>query len=54
MENSWKRKVEEAEAKAKEAEERNIETARKLKNDGIPVGLIEKYTGIDSRIIETL
>ena len=82
MENSWKRKVElaeakveqaeakvelaeaeiklaeakveQAEAKTREAEEKNIESARKMKNDGMPVELIEKYTGLSARDIEAL
>jgi len=57
---AWKdqlRKVEEAEAKAEEAiikaEESKIETAKKMKKDGMAVELIVKYTGLSIKEIES-
>ena len=48
-------KAEEAEAKAKaKAEQQKIDTARKMKADGLPFELIAKYTGITIKEIETL
>ena len=48
-------KAEEAEAKAKaKAEQQKIDTARKMKADGLPFELIAKYTGITIKEIEAL
>jgi len=61
-------KVEEAEAKAEqfkvEAEElkaeaeklkaRHLESARRMKADGVPLSLIEKYTGLSAKDLEAL
>ena len=50
-----KAKAEEAEAKAKaKAEQQKIDTARKMKADGLPFELIAKYTGITIKEIEAL
>ena len=58
-EEEAKRKEEEAkrkeeEAKRKEAEAKNLDIARKMKQDGMPLELIEKYTGLTAQDIETL
>ena len=46
--------MEEAEAKASEAEARVIESALKMIADGMPENLIAKYTGLTVEEIEAL
>ena len=51
-------KLEQAKAEAEEAKaklkQKDIDTARKMKSDGMPVELIAKYTGLTAEEIETL
>ncbi len=58
IEGDWEDKLKEAEAKLDEAEaklkQKDIDTARRMKADGMTVELIAKYTGLTAEEIETL